>query len=442
MTTAEEVEDWDLPPVAAAEKTLQALRDDSATGPDGVPTRVLKRCAAELAGAFLRLAKTVLRTGRWPTVWLQHWVVPLHKRNATWKPSNYRGVHLTAQLAKATERLLQHGFRGYFTSALCTGENQFAYRPGHGARDALAFVVLTWISGFCYHKKFVVYCSDVSGAFDRVSVPRLLEKLRTKRVPERWVTLFASWLRDRPAKVVVGGKHSQDLTLSNMVFQGTVWGPLLWNLFYEDAATPVREAGFEEAVYADDLNAFKEVPVRVDNSEALERAKDCQLRLHAWGRANQVSFDSSKESFHVLSHRDPAGGTLKLLGVPFDCKLDMAEAIHSLACEAGWKLRILLKTARFHYDAQLVDLYKSKLLGYLEYRTPAVYHATDTALAPLDRVQLLFCARWVAQTWKLCCSSTWLRLRLGETWRFWGCCTEQLLLFCLQSPSHPVKSQV
>ena len=32
-------------------------------------------------------------------------------------------------------------------------------------------------------------------------------------------------------------------------------------------------------------------------------------------------------------------------------------------------------------------LYKSKLLGYLEYRMPALYHATDTVLAPLDRLQ-------------------------------------------------------
>ena len=82
-----------------------------------------------------------------------------------------------------------------------------------------------------------------------------------------------AWLRDRPAKVVVAGKLSQDLTLSNMVFQGTVWGPLLWNVFYEDAATPVRKAGFTEAVYADDLNAFKEVSVRVCNEEALELAR-------------------------------------------------------------------------------------------------------------------------------------------------------------------------
>ena len=58
--------------------------------------------------------------------------------------------------------------------------------------------------------------------------------------------------------------------------------------------------------------------------------------------------------------------------------------------EAGWKLRTLLRTSTFHCDAQLVDVYKSRLLSYVEYRTAALYHATDTVLKPLDDVQTRF----------------------------------------------------
>ena len=108
----------------------------------------------------------------------------------------------------------------------------------------------------------------MSGAFDRVALTRLVEKLRAKKVPERWVALFSSWLRARPAKVVVGGKFSEEMQLNNMVFQGTVWGPMLWSLFYEDAARPVQEAGFTEVVYVDDLNAFREYAMATENGEA------------------------------------------------------------------------------------------------------------------------------------------------------------------------------
>ena len=53
-------------------------------------------------------------------------------------------------------------------------------------------------------------------------------------------------------------------------------------------------------------------------------------------------------------------------------------------------MRALLKTQRFFHDSKLVDVYKSKLLGYLEYRTSALYPATDTVLKPLDAVQERF----------------------------------------------------
>ena len=76
-----------------------------------------------------------------------------------------------------------------------------------------------------------------------------------------------------------------------------------------------------------------------------------------------------------------------LLGVRFDCKLGMAGAVRKLVGEASWKLRTLVRSSNYHCDAELVLLYKSRLLGYLEYRTSAVYHATDTALKPLNNLQ-------------------------------------------------------
>ena len=36
---------------------------------------------------------------------------------------------------------------------------------------------------------------------------------------------------------------------------------------------------------------------------------------------------------------------------------------------------------------QLVQVYKSKVLSFVEYHTPAVYHATKTTLAGIDAMQ-------------------------------------------------------
>ena len=35
-------------------------------------------------------------------------------------------------------------------------------------------------------------------------------------------------------------------------------------------------------------------------------------------------------------------------------------------------------------------LYKAQLLSYVEYRTPAVYHASSSVLAPIDGIQRRF----------------------------------------------------
>ena len=92
----------------------------------------------------------------------------------------------------------------------------------------------------------------------------------------------------------------------------------------------------------------------------------------------------------MLSLSDPEGNSFKLLGVPFDTGLSMACAISEIVSAAGWKLRTLLRTRRFYTDADLVVLYKAHLLSYLEYRTPAIYHASRAVLARLDAVQSRF----------------------------------------------------
>jgi hypothetical protein len=90
-------------------------------------------------------------------------------------------------------------------------------------------------------RKVAVYCSDVSGAFDRVRAERLIAKLRAWRIHDQIIEVIKSWLRQRTANIVVGGDYSDAMALLNMVFQGTVLGPMLWNMFFEDARRAIKE---------------------------------------------------------------------------------------------------------------------------------------------------------------------------------------------------------
>ena len=77
-----------------------------------------------------------------------------------------------------------------------------------------------------------LYCSDVSGAFDKVDAPRLCAKLLALGIHPQIVSLLSSWLRSREAMVVVSGIASKVFAMDNMVYQGTVWGVSFWNCYY------------------------------------------------------------------------------------------------------------------------------------------------------------------------------------------------------------------
>lgn len=324
----------DSPCPELAAKVLWALSVDSGTGPDLLPARILRACAVSLADPVARLLKRIIATGEWPASWKMHWICPIYKKKAVFNAKHYRGIHLTSQLSKVMERLLQQLYAPFLKQIVAFEPNQFAYCEGRGARDAVALLALTWLDGFGKNLKFAVYCSDVSGAFDKVRRERLEAKLRAKWIHASVVKVLVSWLGERKAQIVVVGKKSSEQKLQNMVYQGTVLGPGLWNIMYEDARKAIAAGGFTEIVYADDLNSWRSFRTDVDNGELLGAAKGCQRELHSWGTANQIEFDPDKESMHVVARHDAHGGAFTILGIEFDCKLVMHSAVSQTAASA------------------------------------------------------------------------------------------------------------
>lgn len=119
-------------------RILAKLKLDSATGPDGISSRVLQFCAESRAFPLALTLRRVVHSGRWPDVWREHWLVPLFKKKARSDPRNYRGVHLTAHLSTVAERVLGRFFQPWFEQSGAYGPRQFAYTKDRGHRAALA----------------------------------------------------------------------------------------------------------------------------------------------------------------------------------------------------------------------------------------------------------------------------------------------------------------
>ena len=196
---------------------------------------ILKKCASQLSLPVTLLSRLCLSQGRWPLCWRTHWIRPLHKRSLGADAANYRGVQLTSQLSKVVERTNGSAFVAWLAKH-CFGEHQYAYTSKRSHRDVLAVNVCNWLLLLDAGFSVGLFCSDVSGAFDRVRRQRLCNKLSASGLPSDVVNFLASWLEDRVSNVIVSGALSPDSVLANNVFQGTVLGPPLWHNFLQTPA--------------------------------------------------------------------------------------------------------------------------------------------------------------------------------------------------------------
>ena len=125
----------------------------------------------------------------------------------------------------------------------------------------------------------------------------------------------------------------------------------------------------------------------VSNACIFKDLHKCQNSVHDWGKVQQVQFESTKESLHVLCSKQPMGDAFKILGIKFDTKLIMYEAVVGIVAETGSRLKMLLRVRPFYSVSALVNLYKCHVLSFIESGTPAYYHSAPSILKLIDEIQ-------------------------------------------------------
>ena len=215
----------------------------------------------------------------------------------------------------------------------------------------------------------------------------MLVKLYAFGVGSLFLNFFSAYLEPRQAQVVVEGVHSDSFEIQDTVFQGTVLGPPLWNLFFNDVTIPAGSTGGDPNMFADDLNVMQSYD-RLDDNEAIRLEMDrCRAAVHAWGRKNRVSFDGAKEHVVILHPIHGDGDPVKLLGCLIDCKLLMNHGIENILSRMRPKLKALLRL-RGHYSVkELIGQFKTHIWGLVEYQNGAILHASTHLLKNIDRVQ-------------------------------------------------------
>jgi len=197
----------------------------------------------------------------------------------------------------------------------------------------------------------------------------LLSSCSALGVAPAFLDFLNSYLQPREGRVLVEGAISDSLLLCDMVFQGTVLGPRLWNAFFQDIAPSIGEGSQVVELFADDLNVSTSCATEVSNDVLIGDLRDAQQRTHAWGQEHRVSFDPTKEHIKVLHPQFGDDSTFKLLGTLIDCRLTMDPCIDSVISKIWPKIKALLRTRSTYSVSSKLDQYRAHIWPHVEYST-------------------------------------------------------------------------
>ena len=377
-------------------KLIMNLNIHKSTGPDRIPSFILKVAATETSTALAKIFQLSLNTGEVPQDWREASVVPLFKKGDKHQPANYRPVSLTSVVCKLLEHVVHSSVMKHFETHSILKDNQHGFRKKRSCETQLITTIHEIASNIAQKDQVDVILLDFAKAFDKVPHQRLLQKLTYYGVRGKTNNWIGSFLRNRHQQVVLDGATSTTADVLSGVPQGTVLGPLLFLAYINDLPDMITSSSSK--LFADDSMLFR---VILDDIDRASLQSDLSA-LEDWERQWQMSFNPSKCSVIriVPKGRQPIetqyqlhGQTLdvveasKYLGVTLTERLSWDTHI-SATCSKGHKtLGFLRRNLRDCSPDVKAGAYKAMVRPILEYASTVWDPAQTRPINQIEQVQ-------------------------------------------------------
>lgn len=270
-------------------RTFISLNNSKALDIDNFQIRPIKHVLESIAPILAYVFNLAMVTGVFPRKMKRSRVSVLFKGGDKNVAANYRPISVIPIFSKGFEKILHSRFTSFFNKMGALSDAQHGFRKGRSTETALLALkesVLTNIE----HKLITLgLFIDFSKAFDSLDHSILTEKLSLHGVRGTALAFMKSYLEDRYQYVHIGNHKSSLLSISKGVPQGSVLGPLMFNIYINSIVNIDNTGKF--IIYADDST------ILLSGSNTNDLGVKCNIlisKLIHWSLCNRISINPAK----------------------------------------------------------------------------------------------------------------------------------------------------
>ena len=308
------------------EQIINDLDTAKATGYDKLPAKLLKPISTTLSYHMATVFIQCVENNEFPIDAKRAEVVPIYKKDDNLLMKNFRPVSILPSLSKILEKIIHYQLHPFLSKIL--DPRLSAYRKGYSCQHVLSRLVEDWKAALENNHHVAAILMDLSKAFDCLPHQLVIAKLRAYGMSENASALILSYLSSRQQRVKLLNVKSEWACLQKGVPQGSIMGPLIFNVFMNDIYLSIVNTNLYN--YADDNSMAAIGRTKLEVIQCLKL--DAEIAIQ-WFKDNKMEANPSKFQYIMLNSSNEAPLVIeninidpeqyvKLLGVYIDSNLN------------------------------------------------------------------------------------------------------------------------
>ena len=318
-------------------------------------------------------------------------------------------------MSKVIEKVVLKQLNSHMAANNLHCDQQFGYKKKFSTEGLLLQIVDEVLVGFEQKSGTILILLDMSSAFDTVDINKLLHilehKINLRGTVLRW---FHSFLTGRKQKVIINGQMSELLLTLYGVPQGSVLGPVLFNIYVSSLPSFIQKQGFTSSMYADDTNARIKFSFKFQLSNVSFKIPQLINEVSAWMKLHFLKVNPDKTEimlFYPQSCKNEPkicgvfvedncirfqNNSVKLLGINLDTHMNFENHINQLVSECYYHLKNIGKIRRYLTVQDAEKLIHALISSKFDYCNALFNGIKMSSLKKLQKVQN-YAARLVHQ---------------------------------------------